>query len=92
MRVLLRDVRTGLYYRAGAKWTAEKTKALDIEQMPRAVTLALESRLEHAEILLCYEDPSFDLTLPLDRRGKCSAEQKEPASEEAKGAPTGEGS
>jgi len=70
MKVLLRDVQTGRYYRAGCKWTAEKAKAYDIGQMPRAVTLALESHLEHAEILLCYDDPSIDLALPLETRSQ----------------------
>ncbi len=68
MRVLLRDVRTGCYYRKRGKWAPEKAKASDIGQIPRAVTLAMEAHLEQAEILLCYDDPSFDLKLPFVRR------------------------
>lgn len=66
VKVLLRDIRTGFYYRTGSDWTAEKAKAFDIGQIPRAVTLAVEARLDHAEILLCYDDPSFDLVLPFE--------------------------
>ncbi len=91
MRVLLRDVQTGLYYRAGSKWTAEKAKAFDIRQMPRAVTLALEAHLEHAEILLCYDDPSFDLTLPLDRRGQGEEVPGSVDTDRGERLPTGEG-
>jgi len=68
VKVLLRDMRTGFYYRTGSDWTAEKAKAFDIGQIPRAVTLAVEARLEEAEILLCYDDPSFDLVLPFEGR------------------------
>ncbi len=66
VKVLLRDMRTGFYYRKGSDWTVEKAKAFDLGQIPRAVTLAVEAHLDQAEILLCYDDPSFDLALPFE--------------------------
>ncbi len=70
MKVLLRDIRTGFYYRTGPEWTGDKTEASDVGQIQTAITLALKARLERGEILLCYDDPSFDIALPFVRGGQ----------------------
>ena len=67
MRVLLRNTQTGWYYQEPSKWTPEPDSACDLEQLPHAVNLAFEARLEDVEVLLSFDDPQFNLTLPLSR-------------------------
>ncbi len=67
MRVLLHDTQNGLYYLGPSNWTPERDEALDLEQSARALELAFQSGLKTGEILLCYEDPRFDIALPFVR-------------------------
>ena len=67
MKVLLRDTQTGCYYQEASRWTPDKGAAHDFKQTAQAVGQALESRLDHVEILLSYDDPQFDFVLPLPK-------------------------
>jgi hypothetical protein len=67
VKVFLRDTRNGWYYQGPSEWTPEQDGALDIGQAARAVTLAFEARMWDVEILLCYEDPRYNLVLPISR-------------------------
>ncbi len=67
MRVLLRNTQTGWYYQDPSKWTPEQQAAYDLKGLSRAVELAFEAHLENVEILLCYEDPRYNLVLPVVR-------------------------
>lgn len=67
MKVLLRDTQTGLYYQGSSGWTPELDDALDVRQLPRAIALAFEADLKNVEVLLCYEDPHYNLVLPIAR-------------------------
>ncbi len=68
MKVLLRNTKTGQYYQEPTKWTPEPGAAADLQGLSRAVALAFERQMEDVEILLCYEDPRYDLVLPVLRR------------------------
>ncbi len=65
MRVLLRDVRTGLYFREPAHWTAETEKAQSFKHSAEAMDLARQQRVENAEVVLAFEQPPRTITLPL---------------------------
>jgi len=67
MKVLLRNTQNGWYYLGPSQWTPERGEALDLEVSARALELAFEAGLENVEILLSYEDPRFNLTLPVVR-------------------------
>jgi hypothetical protein len=67
MKVFLRDIRSGWYYQGPSEWTPEQDRALDVRQAARAVALAFEAHLWDVEILLCYEDPRYNLVLPISR-------------------------
>jgi len=67
VKVLLRDTRNGWYYQGPSEWTPEQDLALDVGHAARAVALAFEARLGDVEILLCYEDPRYNLILPVNR-------------------------
>ncbi len=64
MKVLLRNLLTGSYYRGGCDWTAERRKALDLQHTETALRLAAHFRLEAAEVVLAFPDPQDDVVLP----------------------------
>ncbi len=64
MKVLLRNLRTGFYYRGNFEWTSERKKALDLQRTEEALKLAARFRLDEAEVVLAFDDPKNDLTLP----------------------------
>jgi hypothetical protein len=63
MKVFLRNTQSGWYYQEPSKWTAAQAEALDLAQVARAVERIFEAHLENVEILLCYDDPRYDLIL-----------------------------
>lgn len=67
MKVYLRDTETGCYYQEPSKWTPQQEAAHDFKQSARAVERVFEAHLEHVEILLCYDDPRYDLILAVPR-------------------------
>ncbi len=70
MKVRLRDIRTGFSGQAEAEGTVEKAKALDLRQLPRPMTLAIEAHSERARILNGGDKPSLDLGLPYARENQ----------------------
>jgi len=65
MKVFLRNTQTGWYYQGPSKWTSQQEEAEDLAQVARAVERIFEAHLENVEILLCYDDPRYDLVLPV---------------------------
>jgi len=65
MKVFLRNTQTGWFYQDPSKWTPEQEAAQDLGQVTRAVELIFSAHLENIEILLCYDDPRYDLVLPV---------------------------
>jgi hypothetical protein len=65
MRVLLRQIRTKLYYDGSHRWTADAGGAFDFEDVERAITLGRDANLIEVEVVLACEDPMCDLVLPL---------------------------
>jgi hypothetical protein len=65
MKVFLRSTQTGWYYAGPSQWTPESRAAQDLAQTARAVALVFEARLENVEILLSYDNPRYDLVLPV---------------------------
>jgi hypothetical protein len=65
MKVFIRNTQTGWYYQAPSAWTAEQAAACDLGQVARAVERIFEAHLENVEILLSYDEPRYDLILPV---------------------------
>jgi len=65
MKVFLRDTQTGWFYQGPSQWTSEQRAALDLGQVARAVERIFEAHLEKVEILLSYDEPQYDLVLPV---------------------------
>jgi hypothetical protein len=65
--VFLRNTLNGWYYKGPSKWTPRQQEALDLGRSAWAVEMVFKERLENVEILLCYEDPRYNVVLPVDR-------------------------
>jgi hypothetical protein len=65
--VFLRNTRSGWYYQTPSQWTPQKEAAYDFQQSARAVERVFENHLENVEILLCYDDPRYDLVLAVPK-------------------------
>jgi hypothetical protein len=65
MKVFIRNTQTGWYYQDPSKWTPDLGAASDLGQVARAVERIFEAHLEDVEILLNYDEPRYDLILPV---------------------------
>jgi hypothetical protein len=65
MKVVLHSTKTNLYYVAPNQWTADPKQARDFEQVHNAIRVDREERMTGMEVVLSYDDPFPDLTLPL---------------------------
>jgi hypothetical protein len=74
VKVFLRDTLNGWYYKAPSRWTPRQPEALDLGRLAWAVEMVFQQHLEHVEILLCYDDPRYNVVLPIDRLQRKPAE------------------
>ena len=65
MKVFIRSTKNGWYYQEPSTWTPDQGAASDLEQVARAVERIFQQRLEEVEILLSYDEPRYDLVLPV---------------------------
>ena len=65
MRVLLRNASTGLYFREPEHWTSETDKAQSFKHSAEAMDLARRKRVQHAEVVLAFEESAYTVSLPL---------------------------
>jgi hypothetical protein len=65
MRVLLRHSQTGLYFLDPKQWTERPEEAWDFRTSVNALQLVTEMKIEGVEIVLWFDDPRYNLTLPL---------------------------
>lgn len=63
--VLLREKRSGRYYAGHTGWVRNKTEALDFERIELAEAVATAERLQGVEIVLMYDRPNCELTVPV---------------------------
>jgi CheY-like chemotaxis protein len=64
-RVLLRDRDSKRFYAAHSTWVADKGSALDFERIELAEAVVTAERLHDVEIVLSYDCPGCELTLPV---------------------------
>lgn len=65
MRVVLRDTRTGLYLRDRESWTDDIQQAQPFRHSAEAMDKARNGGLTGLEVLLVFEEPQFNVPLPL---------------------------
>jgi hypothetical protein len=67
VKVFLRDTLNGWFFKGPSRWTPRQPEALDLGRLAWAVEMVFQQHLEHVEILLCYDDPRYNVVLPIDR-------------------------
>ena len=65
MKVFIRNTQTGWYFQEPSGWIPDQGAACDLGQVARAVERIFEAHLENVEILLSYDEPRYDLVLPV---------------------------
>ena len=65
MRVLLRSMSNGLYFRDLQQWTNDPLHAADFGRSARAILFAAEERFKNVEVVLFFDDPRYNITLPI---------------------------
>jgi len=70
MRTLLRNTKTGFYFQGVDDWTKSPDAAFDFKLTERVIRFVRDARLETTdlELVLAFDDPSFNITLPIDER------------------------
>ncbi len=87
VKIILKDSRTGLYYGGDRHWSADVTGAMEFSSSEAAAALALKEKLETAEVVMRYENPACELTLPLAACVADAARVTVPASHRAQRRP-----
>ncbi len=70
MQVLLRSTRTKLYLNGADRWTPDRSGARNFVSGAQAILFAQENRLTDLEVVLAFDDPAYDVTLPLRLSGE----------------------
>jgi hypothetical protein len=65
MRILLRQVRTGLLYAGPEKWTLDHSEARNFERPDAAMDAVTQSGLPGMEVLMHFENPRCDVPLTI---------------------------
>ena len=65
MQVLIRRTGTSLYWNATGRWTRSRERASDLGEVCRAVTLCLHQGWRDAELVICFEQMSGEMTVPV---------------------------
>jgi len=70
MKILLRDTQTGLFYVGPDRWTKNDPEAFDFEQTDLALDAVRDRNLKSIEVLMKFEDPSFEIPLTIIGAGQ----------------------
>ena len=65
MKILLRHTQTGLFYVGPDQWTKNDPEAFDFEQTDLALDAVRDRNLKSIEVLVKFEDPSFEIPLAI---------------------------
>lgn len=70
MRTLLRNTKTGFYFQGVDDWTNSPDEAFDFKLTERVIRFVRDTRINTTdlELVLAFDDPSFNITLPIDER------------------------
>ena len=64
MRVLLKDEK-GYYYKSEEEWTSSADSAVDFKGTFAAMEFARDKGFSKAEVVLWFDDPAYDISLPV---------------------------
>ena len=69
MKVLLRNVVTGLFYAGHARWTEAHAEALDFQRPDLALDCVGQCQLSNMELVMHFEEPALDVPLRIVSAG-----------------------
>src|SRR5438094_3217709 len=78
MRVLLRNVITGKYYKGEGQWTADAPEAYDFRSGAHAIKTWAGSAETCLEMVFSFGDSKYDLTLALRQSAEEQSVKREP--------------
>ena len=61
-------MRTGVYFQGLENWTPDLQAAFDFKLPDRAVRFVRDARLDKVELVLAFDNPRYNIPLPLDER------------------------
>ena len=70
MKVLLRNLETGLFYAAPDQWTEQQANAQDFRSPDVALDEVAGAKLAAMEIVMHFEEAAFDVPLTIVSTGK----------------------
>ncbi len=65
MKIILKHTIRGEYYAGSEGWSAEVSDAMEFETINAAAGLAFKEKLEDVDVVLRYDEPVCELTLPV---------------------------
>ena len=65
MKVHIRDIKTGFYFKERGCWVTSADEAAAFESSLTALTLCDEQNFQHAEIVLRFGEKNYDIRLPV---------------------------
>jgi hypothetical protein len=68
MKTILRNIRNGTYFQGLADWTRDQAAAFDFKTPERALRFVRDARLKKVELVFAFEDPRYNVPLPVDER------------------------
>jgi hypothetical protein len=68
MKVHLRDARTRQYFHDAGEWTPDVLEAFDFKHTYAAMAAAGTLGLPALEIVLAFDDPLYDIAVPVGRK------------------------
>jgi hypothetical protein len=68
MKVLLRNVQTGLFYVDADQWTGEHEQAHDFQNPDQALNAVDRASMAGVEVVCHFDNPMFDLPLTIHHR------------------------
>jgi hypothetical protein len=68
MKTILRNLRNGTYFQGIEDWTTNPSQAFDFKGTDRAIRFVRDAGLKHMEVVFAFEDPQYDVHLPIDER------------------------
>ena len=70
MKVMLRNVQTGLFYVGLEQWTEDPAQAADFERPDLALDQVRDANLEKVELVIRFEDAAFDVPMTIVSAGE----------------------
>jgi hypothetical protein len=69
MKVLLRNVQTGLFYAGLEQWTEDPKQAADFERPDLALDQVRAGQLGKVELIVRFDDAAFDVPMTIVSAG-----------------------